>query len=97
MNALPPLTMTVEEVAGFLRLSPITVYRELVKRRIPGFKVGNQWRVRRDILEDWMAQESGWTSRFDRLWISLQKRGRGRKVTESVVAEEVRAVRKGGR
>ena len=87
--------LTVEEVAAVLRLSAVTVYRELAGRRLPGFKVGNQWRVRRDLLEDWMEERSGRRTRFDRLWLELSKFGRRRGVTESVVAREVRASRRG--
>ena len=89
--------LTVEEVASFLKLSPITVYRELVKRKLPGFKVGNQWRVRRDILEDWMEEKSGWRKRFDRLWLGFQHQGKRKKVTEAAIASEVKAVRRGER
>ena len=89
--------LTVDDVAAILKLSPITVYRELVKRRIPGFKVGNQWRARQDILEEWMEEQSGWMSRFDRLWIQFQKKGRKRRLSEGDVAAEVRASRKGRR
>lgn len=88
-------TLTVEEVAAFLKLSPVTIYRELVKRRLPGFKVGNQWRIRKDILDDWIEVQSGWTNRFDRLWTDLQKTGKRRRISEKTVAQEVEAVRKG--
>ncbi len=89
--------LTVEEVAVLLKLSPITVYRELVKRRLPGFKVGSQWRVMRDILEDWIEEQSGWVKRFDRLWTSFQRQGKRRGITEAVVAREVRASRRSER
>jgi excisionase family DNA binding protein len=88
-------TLTVEEVAEFLKLSPVTVYRELVKRRLPGFKVGNQWRVRKDILDDWIEVKSGWSKQFDRLWVDLQKSGKKRRITEEMISQEVDAVRKG--
>lgn len=91
---MEPVTLTVEEVATILKLSPITVYRQLVKRRLPGFKVGNQWRVKRDVLDDWMEEQSGWVKRFDRLWTDFQKQGRRRKITEAVVDREVRASRR---
>lgn len=91
---MQPTTLTVDEVAAILKLSPITVYRELTGRRLPGFKVGNQWRVNREILDEWMAEQSGWVSRFDRLWTAFQKQGRRRRVTESVVEREVRASRR---
>jgi len=87
------VALTVEEVAVYLKLSPMTVYRELVKRRLPGFKVGNQWRIRKDILDDWIEEKSGWQKRFDRLWQDLQRHGRRRKITETDIASEVKAVR----
>lgn len=86
--------LTVEEVASYLKLAPVTVYRELVKRRLPGFKVGNQWRIRKDILDDWIEEKSGWQKRFDRLWSEFQRQGRRRRVTEEDIAKEVRAVRR---
>jgi excisionase family DNA binding protein len=86
--------LTVEEVAAYLKLAPVTIYRELVKRRLPGFKVGNQWRIRKDILDDWIEERSGWQKRFDRLWTGFQKQGRRQGVTEDSVAREVKAARK---
>jgi excisionase family DNA binding protein len=44
--------MTVEEVAEFLKLSKITIYKLVKKGQLPGFRVGNSWRFRKDkILE----------------------------------------------
>jgi len=44
--------MTVEEVAAFLKLSKITIYKLVKKGKLPGFRVGNSWRFRKDkILE----------------------------------------------
>jgi excisionase family DNA binding protein len=44
--------MTVEDVAEFLKLSKITIYKLVKKGQLPGFRVGNSWRFRRDkILE----------------------------------------------
>lgn len=52
--------MTVQEVAGFLKLSKITVYKLVKKGLIPGFRVGNSWRFRReDIVEVVSKQISG--------------------------------------
>ena len=33
--------MTVEEVADFLKLSKITIYKLVKKGQLPGFRVGN--------------------------------------------------------
>ncbi len=42
--------MTVEEVADFLKLSKITVYKLVKKGDLPGFRVGNSWRFRRETI-----------------------------------------------
>jgi excisionase family DNA binding protein len=44
--------MTVEDVAAYLKLSKITIYKLVKKGQLPGFRVGNSWRFRKDkILE----------------------------------------------
>ena len=51
--------MTVEEVAEFLKLSKITVYKLVKKGQVPGFRVGNSWRFRKeDIVEIISRQNS---------------------------------------
>ena len=46
----PSQIMTVEEVADFLKLSKITVYKLVKKGDLPGFRVGNSWRFRRETI-----------------------------------------------
>lgn len=46
--------MTIEEVAGYVRLHPSTVYRLVRSGVMPGVKVGKQWRVDRQTLDDWL-------------------------------------------
>lgn len=51
MNEKPDL-ITVKEAADFLRVHRSTIYRLLKAKRLPGaFRVGSDWRVRRDTLE----------------------------------------------
>ena len=40
--------MTVGEVSEFLKLSKITIYKLVKKGQLPGFRVGNSWRFRKD-------------------------------------------------
>jgi excisionase family DNA binding protein len=46
-----PSIMTIDEVADFLKLSKITIYKLVKKGEIPGFRVGNSWRFQRDKIE----------------------------------------------
>lgn len=42
--------LTVEEVAKLLRTTPNTVYRWLRAGKLPGIKLGKEWRIRRETL-----------------------------------------------
>ena len=43
--------MTIDEVASFLKLSKITIYKLVKRGDIPAFRVGNSWRFQRDKIE----------------------------------------------
>jgi excisionase family DNA binding protein len=47
--------MTIDEVAAFLKLSKITIYKLVKKGEIPAFRVGNSWRFLRDKIETLVA------------------------------------------
>ena len=47
--------LTVEEVAERFGVNITTVYRLAQQGRLPGFKVGNQWRFSEARLEEWVA------------------------------------------
>ena len=57
MLKLDPI-MTVDEVAEYLNLHPLTVRRLARDGEIPAFKVGRQWRIKRELLEKWIADRS---------------------------------------
>ena len=53
----PSGILGVGELATYLRLSPITVYRLLGKRgenHFPGHRVGGQWRFYREDVDKWV-------------------------------------------
>ncbi len=47
--------MTADEVADYLKLSKITVYKLAKDGAIPGFRVGGSWRFNKDNIEKMMA------------------------------------------
>jgi len=49
--------MTIKDVAEYLNLHQLTVYRLAQQGKIPFFKTGRQWRIKKDILEKWVDQE----------------------------------------
>ena len=45
--------LTVKDVAEYLRIKPVTVYRLLSNNLLPGTKIGSNWRVPRKLILDW--------------------------------------------
>jgi excisionase family DNA binding protein len=50
--------LTAEQVARYLRVDKFTVYRLVAQKKIPAFKVGNQWRFKQELLDDWLKKNS---------------------------------------
>lgn len=51
-----PEVMTVAEVADYLRLNEATVYRLAQQGKIPGAKLGRQWRFKREVIDRLLAE-----------------------------------------
>ena len=58
--------MTVKEVALYLKMKPVTIYKLAKEGRIPAFKVASFWRFKRDLIEKWAVDESRKNLRDDR-------------------------------
>jgi excisionase family DNA binding protein len=50
--------MTIKDVADYLKLNYMTVYKLAQKGQIPAFKIGGAWRFKKDILDDWILKKS---------------------------------------
>ncbi len=46
--------MTLREVAQYLGLHVMTVYKLTRKGRVPAAKIGGQWRFKRAVLDEWL-------------------------------------------
>jgi excisionase family DNA binding protein len=44
---------TIKELSEHLRVHPTTIYRLLRQGRLPGFRVGSNWRFNRAVIEQW--------------------------------------------
>jgi excisionase family DNA binding protein len=49
---------TTSQVASYLRVDKLTIYRLLAQKKIPAFRVGNQWRFKQDMIDAWLTQNS---------------------------------------
>ncbi len=50
--------LTLKEVSQMLHVHPTTLYRMIKAGKIPAFRVGSDWRFRRDELERWAANQT---------------------------------------
>jgi len=55
--------LTIEELAAYLKISKSTLYKLAQNGEVPGQKVGKHWRFRRDIINQWMAENTSATRR----------------------------------
>ena len=46
--------LSVEEIAAYLGVVRESVYRWVVKRGMPGHKVGRHWRFRKEEVDEWV-------------------------------------------
>jgi len=50
--------LTTEQVAQYLKVDKFTVYRLVSQKKLPAFKVGNQWRFKQEMIEAWLMGQS---------------------------------------
>jgi excisionase family DNA binding protein len=55
-NQMQENLLTTEQVARYLRVDKFTVYRLVTQKKMPAFKVGNQWRFKKHMIEDWLNE-----------------------------------------
>jgi two-component system, probable response regulator PhcQ len=49
---------TLEQVARYLNVDKFTVYRLITQKKIPAFKVGNQWRFKQELIDTWLMEKA---------------------------------------
>jgi excisionase family DNA binding protein len=49
--------LTVNELAGYLRVHRSTIYRLLKKGQLPGFKIGSDWRFNVEVIDRWRLSQ----------------------------------------
>jgi excisionase family DNA binding protein len=50
--------LRIDQVAQYLKVDKFTVYRLVSQKKIPAFKVGSQWRFKKNMIDAWLAQNS---------------------------------------
>jgi excisionase family DNA binding protein len=50
--------LTTEQLAQYLKVDKFTIYRLVTEKKIPAFKVGSQWRYKKELVDDWLRKNS---------------------------------------
>jgi excisionase family DNA binding protein len=50
--------LTAEQLAYYLKVDKFTIYRLVARKKIPAFKVGNQWRFKQTLVDEWLMKNS---------------------------------------
>ena len=46
--------MTIDELAAYLKLSKSSLYQFARTGKVPGVKIGEQWRFQKSAIDEWM-------------------------------------------
>lgn len=52
-----PSLMTVDELAKYLRMKKVTIYKHAQEGKLPGFKVGSTWRFKKATIDRWIETQ----------------------------------------
>lgn len=48
---------TVQELASYLRMQPVTIYKHAKAGKLPCFKVGANWRFKKATIDRWISTQ----------------------------------------
>jgi D-beta-D-heptose 7-phosphate kinase/D-beta-D-heptose 1-phosphate adenosyltransferase len=52
-----PDVMTIAELAAYLRCNKSTIYRLIKREKLPAFRIGSDWRFKRELIEKWTEEQ----------------------------------------
>lgn len=47
----------VQELAAYLRMKPVTIYKHAKAGKLPCFKVGANWRFKKSTIDRWISEQ----------------------------------------
>ena len=55
-RSLPPdSVLTIDELAGYLKIAKSTAYKLAQEGKLPGQKVGRHWRFHKEAIDRWLS------------------------------------------
>lgn len=50
--------MNIRQAAEYLGISRDTLYKYAMEATIPAFKLGNRWKFKKSVVDDWMLKQT---------------------------------------
>ena len=88
--------MTVKQLANYLQLNELTIYKRVRLGEIPVAKVGRALRFKKNVIDKWLEIESGWDQEFESLLKRSQRFGKRAEITEKKIQKAIEEVRASG-
>ena len=89
--------MTAKQIADYLQINEMTLYKRVRLGEIPVVRMGRALRFKKDIIDKWLEVESGWDQEFENLLKRSQRFGKAAGITEQKIQQAVEEVRQEGR
>jgi excisionase family DNA binding protein len=48
--------LTLEQIADYLQMSTSSIYKKVQANKIPAYKVGRQWRFKKEEIDAWVER-----------------------------------------
>jgi len=86
--------MTAKELADYLQLNELTIYRKTRLGLIPSIKLGRALRFKKEVIDNWLEIESGWDQEFETLLSRSHTFGKKAKITTKKIQQAIENTRK---
>ena len=60
----PDEVLTVQELARYLRMQPLTIYKHASVGKLPGFKIVSHWRFKKSTIGQWIQSQENQNGNF---------------------------------
>jgi len=88
--------MSVDDVADYLKMKPITIRRQAERGNLPAFKIGNRWKFRfsdlKKFIDDQIHQQT-FAKKVDNLWKEIRSELDSSEISAEDVPEIIKQVR----
>ena len=85
--------ITAKQLADYLQLNELTIYKKVRLGEIPVIKLGRSLRFKKDIIDKWLETESGWDQKFESLLKKTQGFAKQSGITHQKIQQAVKEER----